>query len=420
MPAAFPLDRQLSYGELLDRLSRHAKRLSAIQAMRLPQPGAAGYILAKDNIGTDEFPTTAGSFALRALKVPDADCIGRLKRARYDVFGKTNMSELAGFVTTNPLSQGYSELGGRGINPHGDFPCGGSSSGSAIAVAAGLCDAALGTETRGSLMEPGLKCGVRAFKPTRGLISCSRVVPLSHSFDTVGIIARSTALIARLFSCVMDSRDSAQEPPAFPGTASQPPRIALIRDESLADSGATAAARALRELARRGLIILTEVAVPPLVHDYRTISSLDIARDMTEFLGRYGNSGMPSTFSDLVRCYRDRPASHPYGMDRLEDALAMPRMADDVLQDLVRRNVSAARALIAETLEKSGTQFLASPTFLDWWAIAGAPSITVPLGHEADGRPSGFMLGGAAGTDWDLLSASLLIEELVQDRVPVF
>ena len=100
------------------------------------------------------------------------------------------MTELANFVTTARPNSGYSQLGGFPVNPWGDCLPGGSSAGSAVAVAAGLCDAALGTETKGSLMVPSLANGVWAYKPTRGLISRSGIVPISRHFDTPGVLAR--------------------------------------------------------------------------------------------------------------------------------------------------------------------------------------------------------------------------------------
>lgn len=188
--AFFPLDAVLTPDVMNERLNRYAKELHAVEVWRKPAEDARYRILAKANIGTSEFPTDAGAEALRNLMLPDAPCVNLLRKVGCDVFGKTAMTELAGFLTTQNSHLGYSHMGGFPKNPHGDFAPRGSSSGSAVAVAAGLCDAALGTETRGSLMLPGIANGVVSYKPTRGLISRTRIVPISHHFDAPGVIAR--------------------------------------------------------------------------------------------------------------------------------------------------------------------------------------------------------------------------------------
>ena len=201
--ALFPLNGILTPEIMNDRLLRHASELNAVEVWRRPAEDARHRILAKANIGTSEFPTDAGSKALRNLMLPDAPCVSLLRKAGCDLFGKTSMTELAGFLTTRNSHLGYSHMGGFPKNPHGDFPPRGSSSGSAVAVAAGLCDAALGTETRGSLMLPGIACGVVAYKPTRGLISRTRIVPISHHFDAPGVMARSVDVAASVAGLMM-------------------------------------------------------------------------------------------------------------------------------------------------------------------------------------------------------------------------
>lgn len=99
------------------RCHRWAQPLHAVEVWREPKAHARYRLLAKANIGTDEFPTTAGSYALRSLMMPDAFCVKRLKAAGCDLFGKATMSELANFVTTGKPNSGYSHLGGFPVNP---------------------------------------------------------------------------------------------------------------------------------------------------------------------------------------------------------------------------------------------------------------------------------------------------------------
>ncbi|WP_293186570.1 amidase family protein, partial [Parasutterella sp.] len=115
---SFPLDKPLSSLEMKTRLLQFNEKLHAVRKWKDPQADKAIHLLVKDNIGVSGFPTSAGSYALKDLELPDAFCIQRLRRnPKIDIFGKTHLTELAGFVTSNVLPYGYSELGGFGRNP---------------------------------------------------------------------------------------------------------------------------------------------------------------------------------------------------------------------------------------------------------------------------------------------------------------
>jgi amidase len=170
-------------------------------------------ILLKDNIDTgDRMQTTAGSLALIGDPAPgDATVAARLREAGAVLLGTANLSEWAYYRSSSPTS-GWSGRGGQTRNPHVlDRNPSGSSSGSAVAVAAGLCCAALGTETNGSIVSPSNASGVVAIKPTVGLTSRAGVIPISHSQDTVGPHARSVADAAAVLGALVgvDDRDPA-------------------------------------------------------------------------------------------------------------------------------------------------------------------------------------------------------------------
>ena len=131
-------------------------------------------VLIKDNVSAAGLPATAGSPALLRAAAPDAFLVARLRAAGAVILGKANLSEWANF-RSRPSSSGLSALGGQAVNPHGTGRSpSGSSSGSAIAVAAGLAPLAVGTETDGSIVSPAAACGVVGIKPTLGLISRER------------------------------------------------------------------------------------------------------------------------------------------------------------------------------------------------------------------------------------------------------
>ncbi|PKQ62002.1 amidase [Labilibaculum filiforme] len=169
-------------------------------------------ILLKDNIDTaDKMMTTAGSLAMEGnFAAKDAFIVEQLRKSGAIILGKTNLSEWANFRSTRS-SSGWSGRGGQTHNPYviDRSPCG-SSSGSAVAVAANMCVVALGTETDGSIVCPSGHNGVVGIKPSLGLVSRSGIIPIAHSQDTAGPIARSVQDAAILLTviCGKDTNDS--------------------------------------------------------------------------------------------------------------------------------------------------------------------------------------------------------------------
>ena len=148
-------------------------------------------VMVKDNLDTcDSQPTTAGSLALAEHRPPkDSQVVQKLRKAGAVLLGKTNLSEWANFRSTRSAS-GWSSLGGQTRNPYVlDRTPGGSSSGSAVAVAAGFCTVAIGTETDGSIVSPAAMNGVVGIKPTVGLVSRGGIIPISSSQDTAGPVS---------------------------------------------------------------------------------------------------------------------------------------------------------------------------------------------------------------------------------------
>ncbi len=180
------------------------------------RPLAGIPILVKDNIATaDAQHTTAGSLALAGARANrDATVSARLRKAGAVILGKANLTEFANILALD-MPSGYSSLGGQVRNPYAPqlddrgvpvVSPGGSSAGSAVAVAAGLCAAAIGTETSGSLLNPASQNGLVTVKPTLGLVSCAGVVPIAHSQDTVGPLTRTVRDAAILLN-VLAGRD---------------------------------------------------------------------------------------------------------------------------------------------------------------------------------------------------------------------
>lgn len=205
-----------------DALAISAKLDGTRPSARRPLAGVP--ILVKDNIATsDKQPTTAGSLALEGARArADATVVKLLRKAGAVILGKTNLTEFANVLAVE-MPSGYSSLGGQVKNPYvpaltddRGIPVvdpGGSSSGSAVAVAAGLCAASIGTETSGSLLHPASRNGLVTVKPTVGLISRVGIVPIAHSQDTAGPMTRTVRDAAMLLNVLAakDPRDPITE-----------------------------------------------------------------------------------------------------------------------------------------------------------------------------------------------------------------
>lgn len=205
-----------------DALAIAAKLDGAKPLAKRPLAGVP--ILVKDNIATsDKQPTTAGSLALEGARATrDATVVKLLRKAGAVILGKANLTEFANILAIE-MPSGYSSLGGQVKNPYvptlmddRGIPLvdpGGSSSGSAVAVAAGLCAASIGTETSGSLLHPASRNGLVTVKPTVGLISRAGIVPIAHSQDTAGPMTRTVRDAAMLLNVLAakDPRDPMTE-----------------------------------------------------------------------------------------------------------------------------------------------------------------------------------------------------------------
>ncbi len=422
--AVFPLGKPLDKEVLQERLTVYGSVFGALRTYQSLDATRSRHILVKDNIAVDGFPTTAGSLALSHLILPESPAATRLKAAGFDLFGKTNMTEFAGFVTTGRPSEGYSHLGGFGKNPHGNFLCGGSSSGSAIAVAAGLCDAALGTETRGSVMEPALNCGVWGFKPSVGLISRRGVIPISPVFDTVGVLSRDVGMLSDLLTALQgeDEHDAATALSSSvhldegKDIQARTLRIGVVRvtgTETLDAEVQEILKVAFRKFIQAG-VRLTDVSAENPPQEYKLITSVDFARGIDWLLKEYATQDVPADFASLCALYCKTPSMRPFGMDRMFLAQKLSsEVSEKDYQEAVKRTVTSNRTAIDALLSEYRVDALLFPGRLDWWALAGAPSLAVPIGVKKSGQSVGVMLGAGYGQDGILLGIARVLEEVL-------
>lgn len=414
-------------------------------------------VLLKDNIATgDRMTTSAGSLALAGVRaVRDAHLVTRLREAGAVFLGKTNLSEWANIRSTRS-SSGWSGRGGFTRNPYAlDRSTGGSSSGSAAAVAASLAPFAVGTETDGSIVSPASLNGVVGLKPTLGRISRAGVIPIAHSQDTAGPIARSVADAALLYAA-MTGADAADAitatapagPPiemmprgdiAWPPDALRGARLGIARayltgfDEvnALFDS-AVAALRA----AGAEIVDDVEMPAPSYRAAERSVLLHELKHDLPLWLQTFAPGARVQSLADVIAFNAaHRPKEMPwFGQELFEQAQALGDLDSPAYLDARSACLKGARedgldrafdrhrldAVIAPT---GGVAWLIDPiagdhsggSFAAPAAVAGYPHLTVPAGFVR-GLPTGLSFVGRPFTEWRLLALGHAFEQATQLR----
>jgi Asp-tRNA(Asn)/Glu-tRNA(Gln) amidotransferase A subunit family amidase len=351
----------------------------------------------KDIIDTADMPTEDGT-VLHAGRTPvrDATVVSMLRQAGAVILGKTVTTECAYF---HP---------GKTRNPHNpEHTPGGSSSGSAAAVAAGMVPLALGSQTNGSTIRPASFCGVYGFKPTYGLVPRGGMMRLSRTLDHVGLFARSIEDIGLLGEQVAgyDERDPDTHPRARPplvATAAEPPplppRLAFVKGPSW-DRAEEATREAFAELAEALGEHVTEVALPALVGDALAWQGTIMAAEMAANLDlewEKGRERLSEPLRSLVERGRGVPAL------AYQQALARIALLNEGFAEVFDR-YDAIVTPAAPGPAPKGLQATGDPSFCTLWTLCGTPAISLPLMQGENGLPLGVQLVGSRGADARLL-----------------
>jgi Asp-tRNA(Asn)/Glu-tRNA(Gln) amidotransferase A subunit family amidase len=361
----------------------------------------------KDIIDTQDYPTECGT-ALLAGRRPrsDATVVSKLRAAGAIILGKTVTTEFAYFhpgKTRNPRDP--------------ERTPGGSSSGTAAAVAAGMVPLAIGSQTNGSIIRPGAFCGVFAMKPSHGLVSRAGVLPLSRNLDHLGPFARSLDDLALALDAIAghDADDPDTQPLGarnFRATAQEKfgldPRFAFVRTP-VWDKADPDTREAFEELAN-------ELGDACFTHDlpehyaeawpaHRAVMAADMAHNLGK-LADQGRGTVSQQFQELIAEGRGVTAT------RYLDALALARALRGPIEELFQQECTAiitpATAGVAPKGDATG-----DPVFCSLWTLLGLPAITLPLLSGEDGMPLGVQLVGAPGDDARLLrTANWLVQRL--------
>ncbi len=330
----------------------------------------------------------------------DAVAVARLRAAGAVVLAKTNLEQLSfGATTQNPTW-------GACRNPWDlERIPGGSSGGSAVAVAAGLVAAALGTDTGGSLRNPASFCGVSTLRPTHGLVPVAGVTPLSPSMDVVGPIARRVADLRRLLA-VLAARPAEARPVSLSHVSIGVPREYFL-DEL--EAGVAGGFDALLDLLRSCGVRLVAVSLPG-------------SAEVPEAMSKLQNSEAAGS----LRAYWEDPRLE----DGIRERLDLGRAVGDRERELAARTTGAWRRAVGRAFERveaivtPATPFVAPPAAAGnlvqlsrrinrttgCWSVTGGPALVLPLPRSAQGLPVGGQLVGPAGSDWRLLALGEAIQ----------
>ncbi|MFI5168366.1 MAG: amidase [Thermoanaerobaculales bacterium] len=414
-------------------------------------------VLIKDNIATaDRMGTTAGSLALVGAAAPrDARVAERLREAGAVILGKTNLSEWANFRSTRS-SSGWSGRGGQCRNPYAldRSPCG-SSSGTGAAIAASLAAVGVGTETDGSIVCPSAANSLVGIKPTVGLVSRAGIVPISHSQDTAGPMARTVTDAAVLLGVLAgeDARDAATaasrgkgaadytkflDPDGLNGARIGVARAKLFGYSVPADALCEAA---IKEMARLGAVIVDPADIPHLgEYDDPEFEVLlyEFKADLNAYLAEWASGAPARTLKDVIEFnekHRDSELAF-FGQDIMEKAQAKGPLTESAYLKARKRCIKLAREKgLDEVIAKHRLDAIVAPTGGPPWtidlvngdhflgassspaAVSGYPSVTVPVGY-AFGLPVGITFIGRAWDERTLVRLAYALEQATKHRRP--
>ena len=415
-------------------------------------------ILLKDNIATaDKMETTAGALALVGARPREDSTIAlRLRQAGAVILGKASMSEWAYFKST-PSSSGWSARSGQARNPYvlNRTPCG-SSSGSAIAVAANLVTVSIGTETDGSIVCPAGINGVVGIKPTVGLTSRAGVIPISVTQDTVGPFGRTVADAATVLGALVgvDPRDPATQASAGHWQADylkyldinglRSARIGVPRDGYFGYSPRADAIvnQAMDVLRTGGATVVDPVKIPNF--DRTTLNAAEITVLLYEFkagvnayLARVAPGAQVRTLDDVIQFNkRNTRENLPYfGQELLERAQAKGDLSEAEYLEALEKCRRLGKEGFDAIMDEQNLDALVAPTTTPAWpvdlvngdqfrgssaksaALAGYPLVSVPAG-TALGLPVGITFMGRAWSEPTLIKLAYAFEQATKARRP--
>jgi amidase len=404
-------------------------------------------ILIKDNIDTgDQMQTTAGSLALEGFKAQnDAYIVQQLRKAGAVLIGKSNLSEWANIRSTRS-SSGWSGRGGQVRNPYvlDRTPCG-SSSGTAVAISANLCTIGIGTETDGSVVCPAGINGIVGIKPTLGLWSRQGIIPISHSQDTAGPMARTVTDAAILLGTLtgVDAYDSLSVQSEkyihrdytqfLNKDGLQGARIGVMTDFYGFDPNVDLLLNRQHNLMIDHGAELIKVECAQNRKEWGdaewTVLLYELKHDMNKYLNEHPNTKL-KTLADIIEFNKANADTEMpwFGQEIFLEAESKGTLDEQEYKDALRISKELSRQAVDTTIEENNLDALIAPTnapawTIDWVngdhfiggssdlaAVSGYPSITVPAGF-VHGLPIGLSFFGKAWSEPTLLKLAYAYEQ---------
>ncbi|MBS4179290.1 amidase family protein [Lederbergia citrea] len=395
-------------------------------------------ILVKDNIDTgDKMHTTAGSLALAAhYAAKDSFVAAQLRKAGAILLGKTNMTEWANFMTVG-MPSGYSSRGGQTLNPYGEFDVGGSSSGSGAAIAANFAAAAIGTETSGSILNPSLKNSLVGIKPTVGLVSRTGVIPIAHTQDTPGPMARTVKDAANLLSAIagVDENDPITKTNPFDKridfaaklteTTLKGMRIGVVGapfTERLSKHKLALADQAVQILKGLGAEMIEDISIPSPKEKWGfEVLVYEFKPDLNAYLQATPISNSVRSLEDVISFNHENPDTMlKYGQKLLESSQKTSGSLGELeyVKALEKDQYFSREQGIDHALEEYKLDAILFPgdRGSEIGAKAGYPSVIVPAGFVPNGEPFGIMFTGTAFSEQTLLKIAYAFEQATRHR----
>ena len=395
-------------------------------------------ILIKDNIDTgDDLHTSAGSLSLaNHYALTDATIVKKLRDAGAVILGKTNLTEWANFMSDR-MTNGFSSRGGQVKNPYGPFDVGGSSSGSASAVAANLAAAAIGTETSGSILNPSAQNGLVGLKPTVGSVSRTGIIPLSHTQDTAGPMTRTVEDAVLVFSAIIGQDDldpitlksckfnDIDWQACLDVNAFQGKRIGIARsifEAEISSERAELFEKQVAILQELGAEIVDSVDLKCMEDDLGyAVLTHEFKADLNSYLSKTSSTNPIRSLADVIKFNNENSEKMlQFGQILLEKSeLTSGTLTErEYIEALERNRYLAGEVGLGKSLDELQLDALVFPQDhgCSIGAAAGYPSITVPAGFSKAGEPFGLTFSGRAWSEPLLVSLGYAFEQKVKAR----
>jgi amidase len=390
-------------------------------------------VLIKDNIDTnDKLHTSAGSIALaNSYAIEDSFVAAQLRSAGAVILGKTNMTEWANFMTEG-MPSGYSSRGGQVLNPYGPgvFDVGGSSSGSGAAIAANFAAVAVGTETSGSILSPASQNSLVGIKPTVGLISRRGIIPISHTQDTAGPMARTVKDAVLLLNSLIGS--DPKDPVTLTNTLCNADftgnlkvdglkgkRIGIAREgyfDYLSNDKKEVMEKAINKLTELGAEIIDNVVIPSAKRKWNyDVLTYEFKADLNAYLKNLHPSYPIRALKDvIVFNLENEERMLKYGQNIL---LASEETSGNLTEEAYIKALEedyyhSTEQGIDDVMEEYKLDAIVFPNNYGASipAKAGYPSITVPAGYSVEGEPVGITFTGQAYREPSLIELAYSYE----------